>query len=54
MAVSEPAEFWFIEREMRKYILHRFEEEGIGIAYPRRVYISEKGINLENNYQMGG
>ena len=34
-AIVQPAHYWFIEREFRKYILKYFSVENIEIAYPK-------------------
>ena len=41
-ADSEIGENWRIERELRKYILKRFEKEGIEIPFPQVVVHSKE------------
>lgn len=45
MAVSIPEQYWFLERELRKTIIHDFKERNIEIAYPRRVLFGAHGEN---------
>lgn len=42
MALSIPEQYWFIERQLRKQIIHVFKEQKIEIAYPRRVLMDGK------------
>lgn len=37
VAMAEPMTQWLIERELRRSIKNRFDQEGIEIPYPRRV-----------------
>ena len=40
IAKTVPLKHWFVEREIRKKIKEAFEDGGIEIPYPRRVYIN--------------
>ncbi|MCT4605830.1 MAG: mechanosensitive ion channel family protein [Marinisporobacter sp.] len=42
IAKTVPLEQWAVERELRKKIKERFDEEGIEIPYPRRVVIRDE------------
>jgi small-conductance mechanosensitive channel len=39
MALSVPAQYWFIERQLRKRIIEVFQSDKIEFAYPRRVLV---------------
>lgn len=39
IALSTPAQYWFIERQLRKRIIEVFQSDKIEIAYPRRVFV---------------
>lgn len=48
IARTVPMQQWSVERELRRAILDKFEQAGIEIPYPRRVYIKKrsKGSDL--------
>ncbi|SMO76480.1 mechanosensitive ion channel family protein [Melghirimyces algeriensis] len=44
MGVVTPDEYWMVEREMRKMIIHTFNKNGIEIAYPRQVLMTPQNL----------
>ncbi|WP_054950577.1 mechanosensitive ion channel family protein [Numidum massiliense] len=45
IALTVPEQFWFIERELRKTIIDKFQTAGIEISYPRRVVYTPRTEN---------
>ncbi|MDD4568672.1 MAG: mechanosensitive ion channel family protein [Tepidanaerobacteraceae bacterium] len=44
LARTMPMQQWSVERELRKAILEKFEQEDIEIPYPRMVYIKKENM----------
>ncbi|MDR6225823.1 mechanosensitive ion channel family protein [Desmospora profundinema] len=45
MAVATPDEYWMIQREMRKAVVHQFNEKGIEFAYPRQILAGSQNLS---------
>lgn len=49
LARTIPMQQWSVERELRRAIKQKFDEEGIEIPYPRVVYIKKDGDKEESD-----
>lgn len=47
LARTVPMQQWSVERELRKAVLEKFDQEGIEIPYPRMVYINRENKGEE-------
>jgi small-conductance mechanosensitive channel len=45
MAVTTPDEYWMVQREMRKAVVHTFNEKGIEFAYPRQILAGSQNLS---------